>query len=57
MGGYCSDFGVEEPADLLVKNEGLQKRIWDETIKLLEKVELKVGGVVRQLKGGQLGRV
>lgn len=28
MGGYCSDFGVEEPADLLVKNEGLQKRIW-----------------------------
>lgn len=27
-GAYCSDFGVEEPADLVLSNEGLEKRIW-----------------------------
>ncbi|TFL01331.1 hypothetical protein BDV98DRAFT_567919 [Pterulicium gracile] len=53
-GQYVSDFKAQEPSDYIMESADLQERVWDETIRLLAKVDPKVSGIVQKLKSGEL---
>lgn len=53
-GQYVSDFKAQEPSDYVLENHDLQGRVWDETIRLLSKVDPKVFGIAQKLKNGEL---